>query len=114
MNTTTREQQENDFVKDSLFPWCLDRHKQKRYTLHVAVNLVCTGSDIYDQNHRDQCRSNVVSDYTFLSLSADSLDYLRDFYTKNEYARAFATTVWHFIYDNQLDKVALTLNKTGL
>lgn len=90
-----------------------DHHEGKRYTLFVSVNLVGTGSDIYDQNHRGQCRDNTVSEYTFLSLSANSLDYLHSFYLKNEYARSFATTAWHFIWDNQQDELALLLNSTG-
>lgn len=83
--------------------------RSKRYTLYMAVQLVGGKRGAYKRAHRGT-NGNTVSDYTWLSLGSDNLDYLRGFWTENEYARSYATTIRHIIWDNHRQREAIVLS----
>lgn len=73
----------------------------KRYTLFVTSQIV---------EGRYGRASGTVTDYVNMQISTNDLGFLLAFWKKDETAQMYATTCWHFIWDNVNDQLERVLS----
>lgn len=77
-------------------------HSEKRYTLVTQVLLV--------EGSFDKRRNGKVTDHAYFQIGSNDLQFLRDYWRRPEIQSQFDSTTWHYIYDNEENKLVETLS----